>query len=90
VQFAGAKGTTPLGAVYIFGKTAIAGTWPMRRTLKANNAVGGAVRVSGALSFAQNGKTFAVAQISEPSGASGVNGDRNDTSKSFAGAVWLY
>ena len=88
-RFNSGTGPQATGAVYIFQHHS-SGSWPYRRVLKANNSLVGNENFSGALAFAENGKTFAVAQVGDNSAATGINGDRTDNSKVAAGAVWLY
>ena len=42
------------------------------------------------VAFANGGKTLLVADPTDDSGATGIDGNRNDTSKTDSGALWLY
>lgn len=88
-RFNSGTGPQASGAVYIHQHHS-SGSWPYRRMLKTNNSLVGNENFSGALAFAENGRTFAVAQVGDNSAATGINGDRTDNSKAAAGAVWLY
>jgi trimeric autotransporter adhesin len=90
-QYPGTKGSTAQGAVYIYGKHS-SGTWPRRRVLHRNGnaALAAASIFGGELALADNGRTLTISQVSDRSGASGVDGDRNSTSKGASGAVWMY
>jgi hypothetical protein len=44
----------------------------------------------GELALGDNGRTLTISQVSDRSGANGVDGDRNSTSKGASGAVWMY
>jgi hypothetical protein len=90
-QYPGAKGSTAQGAVYIYGKHS-SGTWPRRRVLHRNGnaALAASATFGNELSLGDNGHTLAISQVADRSGASGVDGDRDSTSKGASGAVWLY
>jgi len=89
--YPGTKGATAKGAVYIYGKHS-SGTWPRRRVLHRNGnaALAADAIFGGELALGDNGRTLTISQVSDRSGASGVDGDRNSTSKGASGAVWMY
>jgi hypothetical protein len=77
----------PTGATYIYD---IRNATPqLRRVLKPNNPASG-LRADPGVAFANRGKTLLVADPTDDSGATGIDGNRNDTSKTDAGALWLY
>jgi hypothetical protein len=89
--YPGTKGATAQGAVYIHAKHS-SGTWPRRRVLHRNGnaALPADATFGGELALADNGRTLAISQVADRSGASGVDGNRDSTSKPASGAVWLY
>ncbi len=75
------------GAAYVFARSGT--TWSQDTYVKASNTranaqFGGSVTVSG------DGATFAVGSYGESSGAAGINGNQNDTSQSYSGAVYVF
>ena len=75
------------GATYIYD---IRNATPqLRRVLKPNNPATG-LREDPGVAFANSGKTLLIADPTDDSGATGIDGNRNDTSKTDAGALWLY
>jgi hypothetical protein len=73
------------GAAYVFVRTA--GVWSQQAYLKASNPhIGNDFGHSVGLS----GNTIVVGAYSESSAATGVNGDQADTSKSQAGAAYVF
>jgi hypothetical protein len=73
------------GAVYVFRRTGT--TWQQEAYVKASNTgvedeFGGSVALSG--------DTLAVGARGEDSAAPGVNGDQDDDSASFSGAVYVF
>jgi hypothetical protein len=60
----------------------------LRRVIKPNTTPWS--RYSQEIAFANNGKTLLIANPDDRSSATGVDGDRNDTSANEAGALWLY
>jgi hypothetical protein len=73
------------GAAYVFTRTA--GVWSEQAYLKASNT--GTQDVFGR-SVAISGDTVVVAAVSEDSNATGINGDQNNNSANFAGAVYVF
>jgi hypothetical protein len=88
-SFINEMGPTASGAVYVYQRFS-SGSYGVRRVLKRNNSLVAGENFSGALSFAENGRTFAIAQPGDSSATTGINGDRTDNSLTAAGAVWLY
>ena len=76
------------GAVYVFERRG--GSYALRQVLKPHLVAQPDFHFGAALAFANQGKALAVGHPSERSAASGMDGDRDDTSADFAGAVWLY
>ena len=74
-----------VGAVYIY--TRRSGAWSMQTKLRASNA-----RASDyfGISLAVSGDTLVAGGIGDSSNATGVNGDQTNTSKSFAGAAYVF
>ena len=76
------------GAVYVFQRSGNA--FRLRNVLKPHLVAEPDFHFGEALAFGDRGRTLAVGHPSENSAASGIGGDRNDTSLTAAGAVWLY
>jgi hypothetical protein len=75
------------GATYVYD---IRNATPqLRRVLKPNNPYTG-LHADPSVAFANNGKTLLAADPTDDSAATGIDGNRSDTSKSDAGALWLY
>ncbi|MDP9150720.1 MAG: integrin [Myxococcota bacterium] len=73
------------GAVYLFSSTN--GGWAQQSYIKASNAR----TLSGfGHSVAVSGDALAVGAYGESSGATGVNGNANDTGTTYAGAAYMY
>ena len=90
-----AKGTRASGAVFVYERKSSPyyahGYYGLRRILKPNVPGSATASFDGVdIAFGQAGKTLAVTQPFETSRASGIDGDRTDTSLPSAGAVWLY
>ncbi|HLA70758.1 MAG TPA: hypothetical protein VK624_04550 [Steroidobacteraceae bacterium] len=81
-------------AVFQTGATSIYELRPagphLRRVIKPNDLVPRYRFNDQPLAFANNGKTLLIADSEDSSNATGINGDRDDTSFSSAGALWLY
>jgi len=75
------------GAVYVFVQRD--GLWQQQAYLKANNA-GTRDLFGGSVSLSADGNTLAVSSWLEDSAATGVNGDQNDNSARYAGAVYMF
>ena len=75
------------GAAYLFLR--INGNWQQQAYLKASNA--GVLDGFGAnISLSGDASTLAVAASSEQSSATGIDGNQNDNSKSYSGAVYVF
>jgi hypothetical protein len=75
------------GAAYVFTRTG--GSWSQQAYLKASNARAGA-RFGDGVALSGDGSTLAVGSSYESSNATGVGGNQSDTSKPFAGAVYVF
>lgn len=78
------------GAVYIFARKG--GVWAQQAYLKASNTGGPVVgyQFGYSVSLASDGSTLAVGQTSDPSNATGINGDDKNTSAPDSGAVFVF
>ncbi|MCC5827599.1 FG-GAP repeat protein [Alkalimonas sp.] len=76
-----------VGAVYLFKRHDT--SWSQQAYIKASNAAG-SQRFGGAVAIAGDGSLLAVGAIGERSAATGLNGDKTDTSLANAGAVYLF
>jgi trimeric autotransporter adhesin len=76
------------GAVYVFTRTA-AGVWSQQAYVKASNT-GPGNEFGDSVALSADGSTLAVGAIGEPSAATGINGDQNDTSAASAGAAYVF
>jgi len=74
------------GAVYVYARTN--GAWAQQAYVKGSTAAGSYFGTSVALSA--DGTVLAVGALSEPSGATGIDGNQFDTSAPGAGAAYLY
>jgi hypothetical protein len=75
------------GAVYVFVRRN--GAWAQQAYVKASNA--GQSNLFGmSVAVSADGNTLAVSAPWEPSAATGVNGNQNDTSMPQAGAVYVF
>lgn len=75
------------GAVYLFIRDPINSAWSQQAYIKASNTpqlFGWSVALS------TDGNTLATGAISDKSNATGVNGDENNNSLDFAGAVYVF
>lgn len=75
------------GAAYIFSRSSSG--WSQQAYVKASNT-GAGDRFGGAVALAGNGNTLAVGAYSEGSNATGIGGNQDDNTASYAGAVYLY
>jgi len=75
------------GAVYVFARND--DRWQQQAYLKASNT-GRSDAFGTAVSLSADGNTLAVGAVAESSAATGVNGDQNDDSAEFSGAVYMF
>ncbi len=75
------------GAAYIYTRNG--GSWGQQAYVKASNTRTNAI-FGYSIALSTNGNTLAVGAYGEASGARGVNGNQNDTSQSYSGAVYVY
>jgi len=75
------------GAAYVFIRTAT--RWQQQTYIKASNTNGGDL-FGLDLSLSADGNTLAIGALAEASAATGVDGDQNDNSTGFAGAVYVF
>ena len=75
------------GAVYVFARAGAA--WSQQAYLKSSNTGGPDVgyQFGYAVSLSSDGSTLAVSETSDPSNATGINGDQKNTSARESGAV---
>ena len=78
------------GAVYVFARAGAA--WSQQAYLKSSNTGGPDVgyQFGYAVSLSSDGSTLAVSETSDPSNATGINGDQKNTSAPDAGAVFIF
>jgi hypothetical protein len=78
------------GAVYVFARAGT--TWSQQAYLKASNTGGPDLgyQFGYAVSLSSDGSTLAVSETSDPSNATGINGNAKDTSAPEAGAVFIF
>ena len=78
------------GAVYVFTRSG--DTWSQQAYVKASNTGGVDVgyQFGYAITLSADGNTLAVGSTSEPSAATGINGDQADTSAPDSGAVYVF
>jgi hypothetical protein len=78
------------GAVYVFARAGAA--WSQQAYLKSSNTGGPDVgyRFGYAVSLSSDGSTLAVSQTSDPSNATGINGDQKNTGAPESGAVFIF
>jgi hypothetical protein len=78
------------GAVYVFARAGT--TWSQQAYLKASNTGGPDIgyQFGFAVSLSSDGSTLAVSETSDPSNATGINGNAKDTSAPEAGAVFIF
>src|SRR6266705_1950410 len=77
------------GAVYIFARNG--GNWSQQAYVKSSNTGGPVVgyQFGYSVSLSSDGSTLAVGQTSDPSNATGINGDQKNTSAPDSGAVFV-
>jgi len=83
-----ARSSIATGAVYVFEKRGA--YYGLRKVLKPHVVDEPDFHFGRSLAFSNAGRTLIVGHPSERSGAFGTDGDRDDTSSSFSGAVWSY
>jgi hypothetical protein len=81
------NGEFDAGAVYVF--TRVAGTWVQQAYLKASNAANAEV-FGIAVALSADGNVLAVSSTAEKSGATGIDGDQENTAADRSGAVYVF
>ena len=78
------------GAVYVFARAGAA--WSQQAYLKSSNTGGPDVgyQFGYAVSLSSDGSTLAVSETSDPSNATGINGDQKNTAAPESGAVFIF
>jgi hypothetical protein len=78
------------GAVYVFARAGTA--WSQQAYLKSSNTGGPDIgyQFGYAVSLSSDGSTLAVSETSDPSNATGINGDQKNTSAPDSGAVFIF
>jgi trimeric autotransporter adhesin len=78
------------GAVYVFARAGAA--WSQQAYVKSSNTGGPDVgyQFGFAVSLSGDGSTLAVSQTSDPSNATGINGDQKNTAAVDSGAVFIF
>ena len=78
------------GAVYVFARAGAA--WSQQAYLKSSNTGGPVVgyQFGYAVSLSSDGSTLAVSETSDPSNATGINGDQKNTGAPDSGAVFIF
>ncbi len=78
------------GAVYVFARKG--GTWSQQAYVKSSNTGGPDVgyQFGYAVSLSRDGSTLAVSETSDPSNATGINGDQKNTAAPDSGAVFIF
>ena len=78
------------GAVYVFARKG--GSWAQQAYVKASNTGGPVVgyQFGYSVSLSSDGSTLAVGQTSDPSNATGINGDQKNTAAPDSGAVFVF
>lgn len=84
--FAGGPSSQQTGAVALFERKPSG--WRMRRLIKSDSTNRG--MFGHAVALGDNGRILAVGAPIDPSAATGIDGDRDDSSSPQRGAVWLY
>jgi hypothetical protein len=75
------------GAVYVFSREN--NSWAQQAYVKASNT-GAGDDFGAAVALSANGNTLAVGAVGEDSAATGINGDEDDNSAEYAGAVYMF
>jgi hypothetical protein len=87
------SGASSSGAVYVYARPP-GSTWTQQAYIKASNTRPPAGYLGGAASFGTSvslsGDTLVVGSDGESSGATGIDGDQNDTSAISAGSVYVF
>ena len=78
------------GAAYVFARTG--GAWSQQAYVKPSNTGGPDIgyQFGFAVSLSGDGSTLAVSQTSDPSNATGINGDQKNTAAADSGAVFVF
>jgi len=78
------------GAVYVFARAGAA--WSQQAYLKSSNTGGPDIgyQFGYAVSLSSDGSTLAVSETSDPSNATGINGDQKNTAAPDSGAVFIF
>ena len=78
------------GAVYVFARAGAA--WSQQAYLKSSNTGGPDVgyQFGYAVSLSSDGSTLAVSETSDPSNATGINGNQKNTGAPDSGAVFIF
>ncbi len=76
------------GAVYVFTK--VSETWEQQAYVKASNAEGDDFFGATKLSLSADGNTLAVGAWREDSGTTGIDGNQQDNSAMWSGAVYVF
>lgn len=78
------------GAVYVFARKG--GAWSQQAYVKSSNTGGPVVgyQFGYAVSLSGDGSTLAVSETSDPSNATGINGDQKNTAAPDSGAVFVF
>ena len=74
------------GAVYVYVRE---GFWQQQAYIKASNT-GAGDDFGASVALSANGNTLAVGAVGEDSAATGINGDEDDNSAEYAGAVYMF
>ncbi len=82
--------TPGAGAVYIFARDG--GNWTQQAYLKSSNTGGPVVgyQFGYSVSLSSDGSTLAVGETSDPSNATGIDGDQKNTAAPDSGAVFVF
>ena len=78
------------GAAYVFARAG--GAWSQQAYVKPSNTGGPDIgyQFGFAVSLSGDGSTLAVSQTSDPSNATGINGDQKNTAAADSGAVFVF
>jgi len=78
------------GAVYVFARTG--GTWKQQAYMKSSNTGAADIgyQCGYAVALSSDGSTLAVSETSDPSNATGINGDEQNKSAPDSGAVFTF
>lgn len=76
------------GAVYVYVYVR-EGLWQQQAYIKASNT-GAGDDFGASVALSANGNTLAVGAVGEDSAATGINGDEDDNSAEYAGAVYMF